>query len=250
MRLAVMTDAHANLPALEAALTAIDGLGCDAVIHTGDMISMGPLPVQTVTMLLDRGVICLPGNHDLCFAQGLPATCPAGLSEEKFRHQQWTHARLDPALRDTIKTWPRTLLRNYAGLRVLFTHYAWLADGSDFAPFALSSQAAEFDALYGDVPADLVFHGHDHTAHDLTGRRRYVNPGSLGCFTAPVARFAVLDVAADGTYTLDKHAIPYDDAPLIVAFEQNQVPERDFMARVFFGGRFQFLDCPPTPVLS
>ena len=44
MRIAVMTDSHANLPALRTALKAIRKEGCDAVFHTGDAIAIGPYP--------------------------------------------------------------------------------------------------------------------------------------------------------------------------------------------------------------
>lgn len=42
-RIAVIADVHANLPALEAALAAIGALGCDAIVHTGDAVGIGPL---------------------------------------------------------------------------------------------------------------------------------------------------------------------------------------------------------------
>ena len=46
MRIAVITDVHANLPALEAAVGAIHACGCDAIVHTGDAIAIGPYPAE------------------------------------------------------------------------------------------------------------------------------------------------------------------------------------------------------------
>jgi predicted phosphodiesterase len=51
-RIAVITDAHAYLPALGAALTAIRADGPDAVYHTGDAIGIGPFPAETLDRLL------------------------------------------------------------------------------------------------------------------------------------------------------------------------------------------------------
>ena len=53
MKLAVLTDAHGNLPALEAALGAIRAEGCDAIYHTGDAIGIGPYPAETLDCLLN-----------------------------------------------------------------------------------------------------------------------------------------------------------------------------------------------------
>ena len=240
MRIAILTDAHANLPALEAALAAIDTLDCDTVIHTGDAIAIGPFPAETLGLLLDRGVTCLLGNHDLYFAHGLPDPRPDWMSSSEVEHQQWTHAQLNPGLRHVVQHWPLQHFQDLDGRRVLFTHYALRPDGSDFVPIVRLPDAATFDALFADEVADLVFYGHDHTPADMQGKRRYVNPGSLGCAREAVARFAVMDVAPDGTYRLTFEAVPYDDAPLIGAFEDRQVPVRDFLAKAFFGGRFDF----------
>lgn len=52
MKIAVFTGVHANLPALEAALTAIDQPGCDCIVHTGDAIAIGPHPAECLDKLL------------------------------------------------------------------------------------------------------------------------------------------------------------------------------------------------------
>ena len=102
-RVAVCTDAHANLPALRAALTAIDRLGVDAIYHTGDLIGIGPYPAECLDLLLRRAdARCLMGNHDAWFAFGLPAPRPPWMSEGEWEHQQWVHAQLDASLRATV----------------------------------------------------------------------------------------------------------------------------------------------------
>lgn len=65
MRMVVLTDVHANLPALRAALQAIRAAVYDAIFHTGDAIGIGPFPAETLDLLLTtprlHGVM---GNHD------------------------------------------------------------------------------------------------------------------------------------------------------------------------------------------
>lgn len=238
VRLAVMTDVHANLPALKAALAAIERLGVDGIVHTGDAIAIGPQPAECLDLLLNTaGLRNVMGNHDAWFAWGLPQPRPDWMSDGELAHQEWTHAQLDPALRTAVAAWPFSLRETVEGARLQFTHYALDASGRGFQPVRRAPNAADLDALFAGVAdADVLCYGHDHTAGDVVGRMRYVNPGALGCHTQPLARFVLL--AADhGRITLTHHAAPYDDALLTAAFRDRNVPDAAFINRIFFGGR-------------
>ena len=92
------------------------------------------------------------------------------------------------------------------------------------------------DAVFADIDSDLVFYGHDHSPSDLVGKARYVNPGSLGCYIEPIARFAILEFGSR-SYELKLRLVPYDDSALFHQFESRDVPERQFIYSTFFGGR-------------
>ena len=236
IRVAVITDARANLPALEPARAAIARAGCDAIYHTGDAIGIGPHPAECLDRLLRTPKVrCLMGNHDAWFAHGLPEPRPAWMGEGEERHQRWTHAQLDPALRGTVAAWPWAERAEFGPLAVSFQHYALDHTGQELGPFIPRPDAEALDRAFPDDGTALFFFGHDHGASDIRGRARYVNPGALGCHTAPLARFAILDVGDRGAYTVRHEAAPYDEAPLLRAFAERRVPERDFILRAFFG---------------
>ncbi len=90
------------------------------------------------------------------------------------------------------------------------------------------------DPLFAGYRAAVAFYGHNHTASDIQGRGHYVNPGSLGCYPEPLARFVIINVR-DSTYALTKHAVPYDDTDLLWAFAERHVPDHAFIRRAFFG---------------
>lgn len=235
MRIAVITDAHANLPALRAALAEIRRIGVDAVYHTGDAIGIGPQPAETLEALLSEpDARLVMGNHDEWFATGL-AERPEWMGAGEFTHHRWVHAQLDPALRAVVADWPYVLDEDLGGARVRFLHYPLTPRG--FASFRTLETPADADALFGPGGADVVFYGHHHPFSDLTGAARYVNPGSLGCHDRPLARFAVLEAAGDGNPAISFHAAPYDPAPLLAEFERREVPERDFILRHFMPRR-------------
>lgn len=233
-RIAVITDAHANLPALEAALAAIDTLGCDEVVHTGDAIGIGPFPAETLDRLLTMPCIHFAmGNHDAWFALGFPPNVSEWMSDGERLHHEWVHAQLSTDHRSAVARWPWSVAHDTEDARLVFTHYGQPDGFGGFAPIVREPSGSDLDAVFRSANADLVFYGHHHQRSDLTGNARYVNPGSLGCHVEPVARFAVLDVDRDGAVSVAFHQEPYDPTPVLRALETRKVPDRELIREAF-----------------
>lgn len=231
MRIAVITDVHANLPALRAALAEIRRIGVDALYHTGDAVGIGPQPAETLELLLSQpDVRLVMGNHDEWAATGLPRP-PAWMSEGEARHVRWVHERLTPTMRAELAGWPYALDDEIGGVLVRFLHYPLTPDG--FAGIRALETGRDADELFAAGGAEVVFYGHHHPFSDVTGAARYVNPGALGCGPEAVARFAVLEVRDDGSPAIAFHAAPYDPAPLLAELHRRDVPETDFILRTF-----------------
>ena len=232
-RIAVFTDVHANLPALNAVLAEVDRLGADAVYHTGDAIGIGPFPAECMDRLLDwPSTNLLMGNHDAWFAFGLPDESVPGMPSEEREHQQWVHAQLDPALKGVVAAWPYASSLRIEGLRLDFLHYPLNDAGTFRSPQDLSQESAS--ALFQMPTSTLVFFGHDHRAWNVAGgSTHFVNPGALGCSRDPVARFLIVEVESGGRYSISFRGVPYDPDPLFRALEMRRVPARDFIRRTF-----------------
>src|SRR5437016_13909893 len=65
MRVAVVSDIHSNLHALEAVLEAIDADSPDELWCLGDIVGYGPRPNECCAIVEERAAVCLAGNHDL-----------------------------------------------------------------------------------------------------------------------------------------------------------------------------------------
>jgi predicted phosphodiesterase len=68
MRVAVISDVHGNVQALEAVLQAVDELRVDEIWCLGDVVGYGADPVRCMEIVDERAVVCLAGNHDLVVA--------------------------------------------------------------------------------------------------------------------------------------------------------------------------------------
>ncbi len=91
MRLGIIAEIHANLPALEAALEALRKEGVEQVLAVGDLVGYGPHPRQVIRRLDREGIPCVPGAADLRVAYALPAPPREGIAETTIA---WTREQL------------------------------------------------------------------------------------------------------------------------------------------------------------
>jgi predicted phosphodiesterase len=65
VRLAILSDLHSNLEALDAVLAAADEAGCERVLVLGDIVGYGADPDAVIARLRERNAVTIAGNHDL-----------------------------------------------------------------------------------------------------------------------------------------------------------------------------------------
>jgi len=235
LRLAVLADAHANLPALNAVLDEVGKEGCDEIIHLGDAIGIGPYPAECLDRLLKTPrVSMIMGNHEAHLAFGLPKSSESW-DRRELDHYRWVRRQIRPSLRKAATKLPYQLTREAGGMKILFLHYP-LDESGGFARIPSRDQTpADLDRLFAPSKEGLVFYGHTHRQSDVMGRARYVNPGCLGVGREPVAPFAFLVLGGGPSYTIERRAVTYDDHELLEEFKRRKVPDRDRIIHTFFG---------------
>ena len=228
MRVALLSDVHANLPALQAVLAALDaGAALDAIWVTGDTVGYGADPSDVIALLKERGALLLQGNHDRAVATG------EGL--------EWFHDRAATAARMHAE-WLSSEERDFlAGLPLTksvdrFT----LCHGSLRDPlweYVTSAPAAAASLAKASTP--FCCHGHTHVpalfiegasgvrsvrpktdlSYDLSPRS-LINPGSVGQPRDgdPRAAYALLDTAAG--------SVAFHRSPYPIADAQRRIRER------------------------
>lgn len=189
-----------------------------------------PPNVSTFSRRCRRTVL---GNHEAYLFDLMPHDRVSGMSADEVAHHAWVRDALGTSGRATVGAWPWLINKEIAGNRLAFMHYALDPSGRDFGPYVSEPTAATLDPLYAHYGADLVFYGHNHAPSDVRGKGRYINPGSLGCFHDPVARFVSLAVEDNGTCEITKHAVLYDDTAFLQAFDDRAVPDRALIRQSF-----------------
>src|SRR2546422_4300730 len=93
MRLAVLSDVHSNLPALQAVLADVDRIAPDGIWVAGDLVGYNPWPNEVLEILRDRHVRAIRGNHDRAAIGGGTVR----VYEIAGRAVRWARIPLSPA---------------------------------------------------------------------------------------------------------------------------------------------------------
>lgn len=235
VRIALLSDVHGNAPALRAALAAIDATpDIHQICCLGDAVSIGPDINEVLDLLRARpNLSMVRGNHEgyvLACRRGEPLPPAVGAGE--LEHQRWVADRLTPAHAAWLDALPFQIDAEYEDVRISFMHYP-MDEPHHFVPWR--PELPRLEEHFAGAPADVVCFGHFHEMGVLQGESRlYVNPRSLGCCHRPVARFAILTLDA-GQARVELCEVGYDRRAFLASYDTLQVPERDFIRRIFHG---------------
>ena len=173
MRIAVISDIHSNLPALEAVL---EDLGrVDEILCAGDLVGYASQPNEVVDLLRRRGIPAVMGNHDYAAVTGEVEW----FNPSARRAALWTRERLTEENRRYLRSLPEELRLTREGVRIYLVH------GSPRDPL--------FEYVFPDLPqrqllelvrgveAQVILLGHTHVPMRRVIQGKLVlNPGGVG----------------------------------------------------------------------
>lgn len=257
MRLAILSDIHANLPALEAVLADVREAGLEQLWCLGDVVGYGAQPDECTGLVAERCELCLVGNHDLAVLGELD---DSSFSPAAAAAVRWTR---DTAAPETIEFLRR--LEPADESRVVALYHASPRDPvweyvlwPDQAAECIEMQAARVSlighshvALFFVVPEDgrrslapgqpadvadaakgaQAGHG---THLDLSDGRWLINPGSVGQPRDGDPRAAWLELDTDA-WEATYHRVEYAIDRAADAITANELPEH--LARRLYVGQ-------------
>jgi diadenosine tetraphosphatase ApaH/serine/threonine PP2A family protein phosphatase len=222
MRVAAISDIHANLPALQAVLAAIDTAAVEEIWCLGDVVGYGAEPDECADAVRERCALCLVGNHDLAVLGELDI---ASFSEAAAAAVAWT--------RDNVAARTLELLDGLEPTGLRQGHALFHASPRDpIWEYVLSVEQA--DACLDVQPERLALIGHSHvslffvrqdgggpgpevrgaqssddTLLDLSAGAWLINPGSVGQPRDGDPRAAWLELDTE-EQTARFHRVAYD----------------------------------------
>jgi predicted phosphodiesterase len=236
MRYALISDIHANLPALEAVLQDIAGQpDVGATFHLGDLVGYAPWPNEVVETLSSANVAGIAGNYDSTVATsykhcGCKYEDP---KQEELSHLSfaWTLEHTTPETKQALGALPfrmdlRPLGGHGSGPTVILVHGTPVLNTAYWTEDRPESFCVQMAKIAGAKTGDVVAFGHTHLPyHRVVEGIHFVNTGSVG---RPKdgdwrAGYVMLDVASDGV-SVDFRRVEYDVAAAAAAIRASTLP--------------------------
>jgi predicted phosphodiesterase len=186
-RLALFSDVHGNLPALDAVLADIEQAGIGSVYCLGDLVGYGPDPAGVVARIRNLGVPTVRGNYDDGVGNRRGQCGCYYANEQAKQGGAASYVFTDAALDDADHVWlaalPDDMRLEIDGVRVLLAHGSPRKINEYLLPDRTDKQLAR---LATEAEADGVCIGHVHIPYHRAliaddGRRvHYISSGSVG----------------------------------------------------------------------
>lgn len=167
-RIGIISDIHGNYPALKAVITQLESRNCDEIICLGDIAGYYSMINECVSLIIEKGVFCLKGNHD-SYLLG-ESMCPRSRSVgDCIRYQQ-------KIIKKKYIEWFKLLKPIY------ITDDFFAVHGGLDNPLDEYIKEFDFSKASKLVPQCKVFlSGHSHIQQlQIKGKSIYCNPGSVG----------------------------------------------------------------------
>ena len=222
-RLAILSDLHGNLPALEAVLADLAQFAVDQVVVAGDVINWGPFSAPVVERVAAGGWAVIRGNNEYYLLDYETPRAPAAwLDRVRWPLLPWLQRQLAGRPHQVVAAWPDSLSLRFPGTAPIRVVHGSPRGHSEAIYPAQFSSDAEVVAMLEGVTEPVVIAGHTHIPLDRTvGPWRVFNPGSVGnpLHGGRCASYLLLDWDGD-TWRPTFRSVPLDPAPVLAEFER------------------------------
>jgi predicted phosphodiesterase len=245
MRLAVLADIHANLPALEAVIEDASKTRIDRYLVAGDLLLGATFPHETIELLRSLDPIMILGNRDRYLLDYHDGSCQLAYHHQpQWTLLRWTYAHLAQEDIRLLSSLPEQAVFDETGLPPIRMVHGSLeringglvpdADPAGLAAFhqagwPMDKEPPCLAQAVSSLQELVLICGHTHIAwQQMAGDHLVLNPGSAGHSTNgdPRAYYAVLEFQ-EGRWKADQRAIAYDLAKVRADFEASGLLDQD-----------------------
>lgn len=216
MKIAVISDVHGNMEALEAVMEDIKKQNCDKIFALGDYAMAGPEPYAAIDFFLqhqpDSEYKMIQGNTDLMIAdytdesyELLKKKAPVMAEALKF-----DFIGINPMQKGFLKNLPIQLETEEEGVKILLVHGSPRKNNEDILP---DTPMEEIEQMLKNVDANVILCGHTHIpcGFQTASKQTVVNAGSVGRPFTPEPKACYLIMMIEhGRYAFEHRFIDYN----------------------------------------
>lgn len=230
-RIAIFSDIHGNLQALESILNDIERNSIDEVIYLGDVIGFGPNPKECLDLIMKSRVRMVKGNHEIY--QLNEEVYNNHLTEDEKKHRDWIKNQLDDQEKAFIADLPMTVEELVEGNLFTFSHFFFNEDKTYYQPLNILGDNRIFDVAKS-LETDYMFFGHSHEAFQINNDGLFTCVGSSGCTSKNTTFYTIIEVV-DKSVRITKKEIDYDRKLFEKTIKNEDYPDIDRIKETYFG---------------
>lgn len=241
MKVALLGDVHANLPALEVVLAHAHQNGAEQIWNIGDFLGYGAFPNEVVKRLRKEKAISIIGNYDLKvlrFHKKVKKWRKTKMPQ-KWLAFKWADEHLSKANRKYLRSLPQEIWLQVDGKHILLTHASPVSNEEHLTPetpLERLRELAQMVSKSGQHPDAIIFgHSHREFARSVEGVW-FINTGSVGRPDDgdPRACYAILQINPQGL-EVEHFRLAYDVEKSVAAIHEHNLP--DAFAQMLLEGR-------------
>ncbi|SHJ70818.1 metallophosphoesterase family protein [Tepidibacter formicigenes] len=225
MKIAVISDIHSNIYALETVINDIKEKNLDLTVCVGDLVGYATFPNEVIDLIRKENILTVMGNYDdavgnIRFICGCDYSDPKD-AENAISSLQWSIENTSEENKEFLANLPKKMILTFEGRTITFVH------GS---PRKLNEYLKENSQEAKEVmecfTEDILVCGHTHIPYyKMYGEKMLVNSGSVGKPKTgnPNANYVILDVKSESV-SVEVVEVFYDYEKTAKAIEESILP--------------------------
>lgn len=226
MRIAVISDIHANIEALKAVLADVEREGIDRVYCTGDLVGYAPFPNEVIDLIRNKQISTVMGNYDDAVGN-MRFICGCDYKDEKSQaHGEasivWTKENTSEENKEFLRSLPHEIRLDVNGKKVLLVHGS---PGTLNEYIFKETPAGKMLEYLEQGRTEILICGHTHIPyHAVLGDKHIINAGSVGKPKHGDSRATYVIVNIDEKVSVQIKMVEYNFDDTARAIEESSLP--------------------------
>ncbi|WP_425801867.1 metallophosphoesterase family protein [Desulfitobacterium sp. Sab5] len=226
MKVAIISDIHANITALEAVLEDIEEQKADLVYCLGDLVGYAPFPNEVIKLIQEKNIPTVMGNYDdgIGYNRFICGCSYKDAEAEALGHRSiaWTKKHTSEENKSFLRNLPKEIRIDLSGKKLLLVHGSPNRLNEYVTEEIPEDYASELIALAG---TDILICGHTHYPfYMVLDNKLLINAGSVGRpkHGDPHALYTLISIATN--VSVDFRKVSYDYEAIAKAIEASELP--------------------------
>ncbi len=225
MKIALIGDVHANLPALQAVLNHISDQNVASIWNVGDFVGYGPFPNEVIETIRSLCILSIIGNYDckvLKFKK-FKKEWKKTKAPQKYYAFKWAYKTLSNLNKKYLKSLPKEIRLSLYSKRILLTHGS---PASDEEYISSDTSKSRLEEISKNADFELIICGHSHKVFfEKINNTIFINPGSVGRPDDgdPRACYSILEISKNNI-SVKNFRVKYDIKAYVRMIKRENLP--------------------------